>query len=408
MKKTFYLLIISIFIFSTGCSSDQVGPISAENIRSVEIETVKATTLPISLHYIGILQSKDLKKYSFKSSAKIQSIHVSKGQFVKKGEILLTLDASDLDNSAKVAKHQMESAKALYDKSLKGATKEQVNQAQIGVQQAQDNYNFVLESYEKSKTLYDEGIVSKQQLDEVKLQLDNAKNALALAQEVENEVHQGASEEDKKAALSQYEQAKVAYEAQLNLIEDATLVSDCNGYIVDILYKKGELAPAGYPVIVIGTDEPIVSVGLSQEDVKKVELNTKANIITEDTTFAAYVTNINRTIDMGTLTYPVELSFDHPLAEDKFLLGSIVNVEFFIGEKNGIWIPIVNILNDVEDYVYVVENDHVVRRTIDILNVYEDKVLVEGLSPAEKLIVKGMKNVKEGYKVTVSSQEVKE
>lgn len=401
MRKALCIVIILVLVFASGCSNISNNNGLEENIRPVVVNDLEKATYPILLNYVGTLQSKDLKKYSFKSSAKIKTINVSEGQYVKKGDLLIELDTEDINKAVSAAKHQMDAAKALYDKSLKGATSEQRNQAELTVKQAQDGYNFALESYEKMQKLYEAGSISKQQLDEVKLQLDNAESSLKLAKETLNQVKSGATEEDKKAALSQYEQAKTAYEAQLSLLEDASLVSDSDGYIVSILYKEGELVPQGYPAVVIRTDEQVVSVGLSQEDISRVNLGTKANVTINELKMKAHVSNVNRAVDMETLTYNVELTIDESLSEEHFLLGAIAKVELQIGEKSGIWVPIVNIMNDGEDYVYLAKDGHVVRKNINILSVYEDKVLVEGLSPNEKLIVKGMKNVKEGYRVII-------
>lgn len=388
-------------VFSIGCSSSTTNNNLEENIRPVIVENLEIKTFPVLLNYIGTLQSKDLKKYSFKSSAKVKSIHVEAGQHVKKGDLLVELDTSDLNKAVDAAKYQMDAAKAVYDKSLKGATSEQKKQAELTVKQAQDGYNFALDSYNKMLQLYEAGSVSKQKLEEVKLQLDNAESSLKLANEGLNQVKNGASEEDKKAAYSQYEQAKTAYEAQVSLLNDVYLKADSDGYIVDILFKEGELVPQGYPVVVLSTDEQIVVVGLSQQDIKRIDIGTKANIAIDDKNMQAHVSNINRAVDMETLTYKVELTVDDKISENDFLLGSIVKIGFLIGEEKGVWVPIVNVMSDIEDYVYIVEDEHVVRKNIKIKSIYEDKVLTEDLKPGEKLIVKGMKNVKEGYKVII-------
>lgn len=388
-------------VFSTGCSSINKNNSLEENIRPVVVENLETRTFPILLNYIGTLQSKDLKKYSFKSSAKVKTIHIDEGQYVKKGDLIVELDTTDLNKAVEASKYQMDAAKAIYDKSVKGATPEQKKQAELTVKQAQDGYDFALDSYNKMVELYEAGSISKQKLDEMKLQLDNAESSLKLANEGLNQVKNGASEEDKKAAYSQYEQAKTAYEAQSSLLEDASLKSDSDGYIMNILYSEGELVPQGYPVIVLRTDEQIVSVGLSQQDIKKIDIGTKANISINDLNAQAQVSNINRAVDMETLTYKVELTIDDKISDKDFLLGSIVKIDFQIGEQKGIWIPIVNIMSDAHDYVYIVEDEHVVRKNISIKSIYEDKILTEELNPGEKLIVKGMKNVKEGYKVII-------
>lgn len=63
-------------------------------------------------------------------------------------------------------------------------------------------------------------------------------------------------------------------------------------------------------------------------------------------------------------------------------------------------IPISSILNDGEDYVYVVENGRAVRKNITLGDAHEDKVSVEGLKAGDKLVIEGMKEIKAGYRVS--------
>ncbi|MDP3387141.1 MAG: efflux RND transporter periplasmic adaptor subunit, partial [Eubacteriales bacterium] len=76
-------------------------------------------------------------------------------------------------------------------------------------------------------------------------------------------------------------------------------------------------------------------------------------------------------------------------------------IDFLVGESTGIWLDIANVSNDGEDFAFVVENERVVRKNIKILAIYENKVLVEGLDINDEIIIRGLDNVRVGYKVTV-------
>ncbi|MGF7058134.1 efflux RND transporter periplasmic adaptor subunit [Brassicibacter mesophilus] len=404
MRKLFYLTIILTLLCSNGCSDTSNKSAELENIKPVAVEKLNSETFPILLEYIGTLQSKQIKKYSFKSSGKIAKIPVANGQLVNKGDMLAELDSTELKLAAKASESQMNAAKALYDKAVKGASDEEIDQAKLNVKKAKDAYDFSLSTYEKVQKLYDSGSISKQKLDESKLQLDNSETNLKLTEEILSQATNGSRAEDKQAAYAQYQQAKASYEAQEKLVEDTQLKADVNGYVVNVLYEIGEMAPAGHPVVVIRTDGQIINVGLSQQDIKKIDIGTEVNITIDDTKIKGLVSLINNVIDNKSRTYNVEIAIDDSYKSLNLPLGSIANVSFIMGSKNGVWVPISYISNDGQDYVYVVEDNRVVRKNIIIKNIYQDKVLVDGLKSGDLLITKGIKNVKEGYKVVVQQQ----
>ena len=55
-----------------------------------------------------------------------------------------------------------------------------------------------------------------------------------------------------------------------------SLTADVDGYVVDVLCKEGEMQSAGYPVVLIRSENQVVTVGLSDKDVKKIQLRNKS------------------------------------------------------------------------------------------------------------------------------------
>ena len=69
--------------------------------------------------------------------------------------------------------------------------------------------------------------------------------------------------------------------------------------------------------------------------------------------------------------------------------------------SRGIWIPVACVLNDGEDYVYVVKEDRAVRKNIILGSVSGSQVVADGLAEGESLVVQGMKNLDNGSAVTL-------
>lgn len=401
-KKT--LLICSLFlsvIMLNGCSGKSTTEKS--NVKTYPVKTleVKNESNSVSLEYQGITGGSEVRKLSFKSSAKISKIYVSKGQRVKKGDPLVDLDKSDLNFAMEASKSQMNAASAQYNKSVNGAQEEDINKAEIAVKNAEDNYNYYKDLYDKNTKLYQSGAISKQELEGDKLQADSYESALNNAKQTLQQLQNGSREEDKQALLAQLNEAKAGYDSKANLVQDASMYADTDGYVVNVLCKEGEMQGAGSPVVLFRSENQVVTVGLSDEDVKKVQVGTKAQVKIDDSTADGEIINIVQMSDKTSGTYSAEIKLLNPIDNSKFYVGQSVKVYISMGEKNSLWIPINSILNDGEDYVFVVENGHAVRKNVTLGDTNKDKVSVEGLKPNDKLIIEGMKNIKAGYQVTV-------
>jgi RND family efflux transporter MFP subunit len=244
--------------------------------------------------------------------------------------------------------------------------------------------------------------VTQQQVNDIKIKLDGSESELNGAKETLKQLQNGTREEDKQAALAQLNAAKADYESKFNLLQDASLTADVDGYVVDILCKEGEMQSAGYPAVLIRSENQVVTVGLSDEDVKKIQLGIKAQVKIDDITTDAEVMNIVQMADSKSGTYSAEIKLLNPIDNSKFYIGQSTKVYINEGEMNGIWIPISTILNDGQDYVYVVEDGRAVRKNITLGQTNESQVCVEGLKSGENLITEGMKNIKAGYQVSVN------
>lgn len=295
----------------------------------------------------------------------------------------------------------MDTASAQYSKAVNGAQQEDINKAQIAVQNAQDNNNYYKDLYNKYLKLNQAGAISNQQLNDTKLQVDSTQNALDSAEQSLQQLQNGSRPEDKQATLDQLNEAKADYDSKESLLNDATMTADMDGYVVDVLGKEGEMQQAGNPVILFRSENQVITVGLSDDDVKKVKVGTKAQVNIGDDKAQGEIVNIVQMADSKSGTYSAEIKLSTAIDASKYYVGETSTVYIDMGQTNSISVPISSVLNDGEDYVYVVENGHAVKKNITLGDTDEDKVSVDGLKDGDELVVQGMKNLKSGYKVTV-------
>jgi len=344
MKNRRYILfIVVILIFLVSCSEQEV--VSQETSKPVKILAVKEEKRQEVLDYTGMVQSDELKKISFKSPGRIEKIYVEKGEKIEKDQVLAQLDTHDLE-------YALEASKARMDGAL-------------------DAYDYSSDNYKKIESLYQDGAISRHDFDKARFELD--------------------------IRTSELDQAKADYDYKISLIEDATITSDIDGYVVDILSKEGEMISAGYPVIVIRSEVQVVNVGLSNKDVGKVRLGTGVIVKVDDIQSVGEITNIAQVPDDQTLTYNVEII----LTEKYFNIGSIVGVQIIIGEEKGIWIPITAIMADGEDYVFIAKEDRAEKRKIIIDDIRGSHVKVRGINSGEQLVIEGMRRLEDGDRIVV-------
>ena len=187
-------------------------------------------------------------------SGEVKDIFIEEGQRVDQGDKIARLDTRALDIEKKRQEALLAGAEAEFAQIVKGARQEEMNQIYKQIDQQedqisilQDQLNHAFENYDKMKSLYDSGAVSKQALDDAKLVRDNsvskrdqAKAQESLLQEQLNLLIQGATEEEVKVVQSRVETAKWGVESVNQKIEETLVVAKHTGTIEKLYLNEGE------------------------------------------------------------------------------------------------------------------------------------------------------------------------
>lgn len=190
-------------------------------------------------------------KASSKVPGRILEMKVAEGDRVERGLLLYTLSTPELDAKLRQAEAVKSAASALDAAAVAGARHQQIEAALNLWQKAQAGLELARKTYERVKSLYEQGVVPAQKLDEASANYA-AMQATARAAKAQYELAtDGARKEDKAAAAAKVRQAEGAVSEVESYIEDAMVYSPVAGEVSTIVAEEGELVGSGYPVVTI-------------------------------------------------------------------------------------------------------------------------------------------------------------
>lgn len=182
------------------------------------------------------------------------------------------------------------------------------------------------------------------------------------------------------------------------------LYAPISGIVSELYMKQGSLISSEYPSVLVVSNDRVVNVGVTAEDYGRLKgyTNPIAYFMINQVKYTAKITNFDHVPDAKTRTYQVTLTLDPDQKAEKLIIGEIGTAFIELSRVNGYWIPISWIQNDGSDYVYIVNSENrVERRNLTLSELNGDKVRVEGINGATRVITVGNSFVKEGQLVTV-------
>src|SRR5215469_14378862 len=344
-------------------------------------------------------------------SAPIRAEYVQRGAHVKKGQLLLSLEDRDLQGSALDSKGAVTSAQAAYATATRATIPEEVQKAQLDVDQAKANLEVANRTAEERKRLLQQGAISGRDTDTAIAAAVQAKATYDAAAKHLQSVENTTRKTDEEAAQGQLTSAQgrlVNAEAQVSY---ANLRSPIDGVVTDRPLFPGETAPAGSPAItVMDTSSLLAKLHIAQSAAQKLKVGGTAQVSIpgiEDPQTAT-VSLISPALDPGSTTVEVWLKL--PNADGRYKVGTPVHAVLQgITIPNAIQVPTSAILpaDDGSTNVLVVGPDGTAKkRPVKIgLRTSEKAQILDGVSPTDLVITEGGYGLDEGSKVKVGGSE---
>ena len=185
---------------------------------------------------------------SSKVAGRVENIFVKKGDAVKKGDLIYSIDSPELQAKLEQAKAGYEAAKAMSTEANQGARVETIQSAKDLWQGAKAMANLAKSTYDRIQSLYNDGVISQQRRDEAYANYTTAKHNENVAYQQYKIAMEGATHETKTAARAKEDAAAGQVNEVESYAKDTQAIAPANGEISNVLLHEGELAPSGFPV----------------------------------------------------------------------------------------------------------------------------------------------------------------
>ncbi|MBZ4687957.1 MAG: efflux transporter periplasmic adaptor subunit [Clostridiales bacterium] len=346
-------LIIITLILIPGCGKKDPVQSNVEQKISVKVADVGKQNIVYKTKITGNVKAEKDVSIIPKVGGRVEEVNIEVGQRVEKGDTLIVLERDEIAAALKQAEAALASSKALRV-------------------QNESTYNNAKIDYERMKKLYSEGAISKQLLDQARLQLD-----VSNPDSIEAQVKQA------EAALEQ---------AKYNLA-NTIITSPISGIVTSVDLEEGEMASPGIAVArVVNMDKVYIESSVTENQVNHLEVGQKVDVIigaisTEPLVGTVY--SVSPAADESK-SYPVKVELENSGYTIK--PGMFAEVEIILAEKNNvISVPLgVIVERNGEEGVFVVEgNNAVFKKIVRGLDDGENVEVLSGLKEGEKLVVMG-------------------
>lgn len=445
-KSALISLTAAMLLSLSGCGSSQEAAPVSDSAVNVTVYTVGSNDIQNSVSYTGEIKEGDLAGVSSKVSAKVTGIYADEGSYVNAGDILATLDDTDIRLSYNQALASYNSAKANYDMVANSTTVQSETQARQAVERAQIEHDDALAAYEREKILYDGdtsliaarnalndanlnydrmkqlfdlGSISQVELDSAKTaaqnaqasvssleaskqaSLENAKTRYANAVASLNSAKETleltvnvTNEKSTSVSKANVDSAKAALDIASNNLANTTITAPISGYISAKNLTKGQLVSPGVEIFTIkNTHNVEVEFSVTESVISSVKVGTPAIISVKSAgidNIAGTVTSLNQTKDAMTGLYSVKVSIDN--SNNAIKVGMFADVSLTLDSISGaLTIPLDAVIQDGDSaYVYVANGTTAIKRDIVTgVSDGENTEVISGLSAGEQIVVKG-------------------
>lgn len=344
MIKNVILSTLTIAVLA-GCSGKKDKEATVESVQSIPVKVIKLEKQNIAktLNYTASLEADEQVFYAPASTGRIEKINVEVGDRIKKGQLLVKMDRT------------------------------QLHQAQVQLKNLETEYN-------RAKLLNETQSISKQAYDAAVTQYEVAKSNVAFL-------------EENTQMLAPFNGVVTG-----KFFEDGELYTGvaAGGALKPSIISIERINPLKAHVNITEQYFPMLKTG--------TEVELKSDIY-PDRMYKGKVNIVYPTIDKNSRTFTVEVKI--PNDDETLRPGMFGTINFFIGETNTVVVPSIAVLKlqgANNRYVFVNNNGKAKRVDVTIGNRFNDQVEIisDQIGEGAELIVTGQARVVDGSPISIT------
>jgi multidrug efflux pump subunit AcrA (membrane-fusion protein) len=397
MLKNHCLALITLAGVSTltSCGHETVAA-SDQRTVPVQVRVPAVVERAESVSASGSVEGSETADVAFLVSGKLARVLVEEGQHVNRGQLLAEIESTDYQNAFNAAAGHSDAAQAVALKADAGVRKQELEQARISYEHAEDEYK-------RMRFLVERKSLPPNDFQKYEAAYKDARERYEMAQE-------GTRKEDRASAEAQSRAAAAQASEERKRLDDTRLLAPISGNISMRRADPGQTVAAGTVVFsVVDLNPAKVRVGVPEAEIGRVKLGAKATVVLPSLAgrrFEGRVGVIGVAAEAASRTYTVKIIVPNP---GPVLLAGMVAEAQILGHTSvrALTLPGEAIVHDPQGvpsvYVYFPESKRVYPRKVEVGPPIGNEVEIRsGLRVDEQVVVEGQQKVREGSLVEIA------
>ena len=424
MKKNYTALLLALTLTMSimGCGKKTVPemPEPEQTARAIEVMTLSNTSIASEYTYSGKVAPNQEANVLSTVGGKVSQANYDIGQNVSKGAVMFRMDTADVENQINVLRASLTAVEAGITSAktnlelVNGATMQsQIESAKTALENAKLNLDNVTTNYENNKVLFEAGILSETEMNQIQLSYDSAEVAYNQAEQNYDLVANQMPAENQRKAEDAYNSAvaqKASIEAQIKsakkTISDATVTAPISGVITTKNIVSGTVLSQASPAYVITDMSKVkIDVAVTQQVINTLSVGQQVDVVLSAISqepFKATITTINPVANVqGTYDVQVELNNSDGVLK----VGMLAEVSFTKeSAENTIVLPRSCVIEkDNEIYVYIEENGKAKKVLVTTgIDTGENIQITSGLEEGMNVVTRGQTYLNDGDAVQIA------
>jgi|SRR5438270_9909316 len=344
-------------------------------------------------------------------NAPVKKFYVVRGQKVRQGQLLATLENRDLSAAALDNQGAYAQAEANYSTNVNASLPEEIAKTEQDVQTARQELDAQQKLYSSREELFQQGALPRKDLDAAGVSLAQARSAYNLAKRHLDGLNAVGRQGALKSAQGQLTSAKgklLNAEAQLSYTE---IRSPINGYVTDRPLYPGEMASTAGPLMtVMDLSQVVAKAHVPQSDALQLHNGDTASITLAgmEKPVSGKVSLISPALDPNSTTVEIWVQASNP--SQQLRPGTTARVSIIAQTvHDAVVVPASALLNIKEDSAQVMVVDAQSKaqgREVKIgIRTQEQAQILSGLNPGEVVVIEGAYGLPDKTRVKVEKPE---
>ncbi len=368
-------------------------PQAARPPRAVSAMVASMKPFALEAEYAARILPASQVNITPKVGGRVETVLARVGDFVQKGQALLTLESGDYDAQYRQAQAALQSSRANLTRSNETGQESQLLQAQANFDQAQIARDETQKGFDKTKRLYDGGVVSRQQMDEVDARLRGAGIQLEAARKALEIVRDKSGKQAGEVLSGQVDAAQAQADLAKSQLDSTAIASPLAGHVSWRDVEPGAMiGPSSLAFVVIDDSNVLAEAGLSDRSIGFVHrgMSLKVSIAAlggRNAERVGIVERVSPAADPRTMLYTVRVAISN--ADGAIRPGMLAKIRFPIeARRQALLIPErATFTENGLDYVIVGEGGVARRRQVTLGESDGSSVEIRGGLEAGTLVV---------------------